>query len=106
VRRQSQAAAALSILVHADPKRCRAPVATALQKGTLSNLRPYFSDNKAWVEGDVASLNEVKAMAELVLINFASAIIHSAMFPQYPVRGVEETNQVSSEAGARPGGIS
>ncbi|HET6893282.1 MAG TPA: hypothetical protein VFH31_19435 [Pyrinomonadaceae bacterium] len=50
-------------------------------------LRPYFYDNKAWVEGDMASLNEVKAMAELVLNNFASAIIHSDVFPQYPVRG-------------------
>ena len=30
-------------------------------------------------------------MAELVLNNFASAIIHSAVFPEYPVRGVEET---------------
>jgi hypothetical protein len=54
-------------------------------------LRPYFYDNKAWVEGDTASLNEVKAMAELMLNNFASAIIHSAVFPEYPVRGVEET---------------
>lgn len=54
-------------------------------------LRPYFYDNKVWEEGDVASLNEVKAMAELVLNNFASAIIHSAVFPEYPVRGVEET---------------
>ena len=54
-------------------------------------LRPYFYDNKAWVEGDAASLNEVKAFAELVLNNFASAIIHSAAFPQYPIRGVEET---------------
>ena len=54
-------------------------------------LRPYFYDNKVWAEGDVASLDEVKAMAELVLNNFASAIIHSAVFPQYPVRGVEET---------------
>jgi hypothetical protein len=54
-------------------------------------LRPYFYDNKAWAEGDVASLNEVKAMAELILNNFASAIIHSAVFPEYPVRGVEET---------------
>ena len=26
-----------------------------------------------------------------MLNNFASAIIHSAVFPQYPVRGVEET---------------
>ena len=54
-------------------------------------LRPYFYDNKAWVEGDAASINEVKAFAELLLNNFASAIIHSAVFPQYPVRGVEET---------------
>jgi hypothetical protein len=54
-------------------------------------LRPYFYDNKAWIEGDEANLNEVKAFAELVLNNFASAIIHSAVFPQYPVRGVEET---------------
>src|SRR5882672_8061480 len=41
--------------------------------------------------GDVASRDEVKAMAELVLNNFASAIIHSAVFPEYPIRGVEET---------------
>ena len=54
-------------------------------------LRPYFYDNKTWVEGDVADVNEVKAMAELILNNFASAIIHSAVFPEYPVRGVEET---------------
>jgi hypothetical protein len=39
----------------------------------------------------VASGDEVKAMAELLLNNFASAIIHSAAFPQYPVRGVEQT---------------
>ena len=49
-------------------------------------LRPYFYENKPWIEGEVASLNEVKAMAELVLNNFASAIIHSAVFPEYPVR--------------------
>jgi hypothetical protein len=54
-------------------------------------LRPYFYDNRVWAEGDEASLNEVKAFAELVLNNFASAIIHSAAFPQYPIRGVEET---------------
>src|SRR6185503_2290983 len=52
---------------------------------------PYFYDNKAWAAGDVASADEVKAMAELLLNNFASAIIHSAAFPQYPVRGVEQT---------------
>jgi hypothetical protein len=54
-------------------------------------LRPYFYDNKLWEEGDRASLDEVKALAELLLGNFASAIIHSAAFPQYPVRGVEQT---------------
>ncbi|HEX5706422.1 MAG TPA: hypothetical protein VFX96_03960 [Pyrinomonadaceae bacterium] len=54
-------------------------------------LRPYFYENKCWNEGDRAGLDEVKAMAELLLNNFASAIIHSAVFPQYPVRGVEQT---------------
>ena len=54
-------------------------------------LRPYFYENKAWTEGDRAGSDEVKAMAELLLDNFASAIIHSAAFPQYPVRGVEQT---------------
>ena len=53
-------------------------------------LRPYFYENKAWKEGDQASLDEVKAMAELLLDNLASAIIHSAAFPQYPIRGVEQ----------------
>jgi type II secretory pathway pseudopilin PulG len=54
-------------------------------------LRPYFYDNKIWAEGDTASIDEVKALAELLLNNFASAIIHSAAFPQYPVRSVEQT---------------
>ena len=54
-------------------------------------LRPYFYENKAWMEGDRASRDEVKVMAELLLNNFASAMIHSAAFPQYPVRGVEQT---------------
>ncbi len=54
-------------------------------------LRPYFYENRPWAEGDRASSDEVKAMAELLLNNFASAIIHSAAFPQYPVRGVEQT---------------
>lgn len=54
-------------------------------------LRPYFYENRAWTDGDRASLDEVKAMAELILNNFASAIIHSAAFPQYPVRSVEQT---------------
>jgi hypothetical protein len=54
-------------------------------------LRPYFYDNKEWTLADRASEDEVKAMAELLLNNFASAIIHSAAFPQYPVRSVEQT---------------
>jgi len=54
-------------------------------------LRPYFYDNKIWNEADQASHDEIKAMAELMLNNFASAIIHSAAFPQYPVRSVEQT---------------
>lgn len=54
-------------------------------------LRPYFYENRPWAEGDRASGDEVKAMAELLLNNFASAIIHSAAFPQYPVRSVEQT---------------
>jgi hypothetical protein len=54
-------------------------------------LRPYFYENRAWAEGDVASHDEVMAMAEFLLSNFASAIIHSAAFPQYPIRGVEQT---------------
>jgi hypothetical protein len=54
-------------------------------------LRPYFYENKAWSDGDQASSDEVKAMAELLLDNLASAIIHSAAFPQYPIRGVEQT---------------
>lgn len=54
-------------------------------------LRPYFYENKQWSPGDTASADEIKAMAELLLNNFASAIIHSAAFPQYPVRSVEQT---------------
>jgi hypothetical protein len=54
-------------------------------------LRPYFYENKSWYKEDRASPDEVKALAELLLNNFASAIIHSAAFPQYPVRSVEQT---------------
>lgn len=54
-------------------------------------LRPYFYENKPWSPDDEASADEIKAMAELLLNNFASAIIHSAAFPQYPVRSVEQT---------------
>jgi hypothetical protein len=54
-------------------------------------LRPYFYESKVWKEGDQANRDELMIMAELLLDNFASAIIHSASFPQYPIRGVEQT---------------
>jgi hypothetical protein len=54
-------------------------------------LRPYFYESKLWREGDKADRDELMAMAELLLDNFASAIIHSASFPQYPIRGVEQS---------------
>jgi hypothetical protein len=54
-------------------------------------LRPYFYEARSWREGDQASPDEIKAMAELILNNFASALMHSATFPEYPVRGVDRT---------------
>lgn len=54
-------------------------------------LRPYFYEDTAWQEGDKATADEVKAMAELMLNNFASALMHSAAFPQYPVRGIDRS---------------
>jgi hypothetical protein len=54
-------------------------------------LRQYFYDGAEWREGDQASRDEVKAMGELMLNNFASALMHSAAFPQYPVRGIDRT---------------
>ena len=52
-------------------------------------LRPYFYSEAEWQPGDEVSPDEIKAMAELVLNNFASALMHSAAFPEYPVRGVD-----------------
>jgi hypothetical protein len=52
-------------------------------------LRPYFYENAAWKDGDRATADEVKLVAELILNNFASALMHSAAFPQYPVRGID-----------------
>lgn len=54
-------------------------------------LRPYFYDDAEWRPGEAASHEEVQAMAELMLNNFASALMHSATFPQYPVRGIDRT---------------
>jgi hypothetical protein len=53
------------------------------------NLRPYFYSEAEWKPGDEVPLDEVRAMAELILNNFASALMHSAAFPEYPVRGVD-----------------
>src|SRR5919112_594684 len=52
-------------------------------------LRPYFYSAAEWHAGDEVSLDEIRAMAELILNNFASALMHSAAFPEYPVRGVD-----------------
>ncbi len=52
-------------------------------------LRPYFYSGAEWKPGDEVSLDEIQAMAELILNNFASALMHSAAFPEYPVRGVD-----------------
>jgi hypothetical protein len=52
-------------------------------------LRQYFYSEAEWRPGDEVSLDEIKATAELILNNFASALMHSAAFPEYPVRGVD-----------------
>jgi len=52
-------------------------------------LRPYFYTDAEWRPEDKVSLDEIKAMAELILNNFASALMHAAAFPEYPVRGVD-----------------
>src|ERR1051325_1786248 len=52
-------------------------------------LRPYFYGEAEWQPGDEVSLDEIRAMAELMLNNFASALMHAAAFPEYPVRGVD-----------------
>ena len=54
-------------------------------------LRPYFYESAEWAAGDTASAGEVKAMAELMLNNFASALMHSAAFPEFPVRGIDRS---------------
>ena len=54
-------------------------------------LRPYFYEGRTWQDGDRATPDEVKAMAEVILNNFASALMHSAAFPEYPVRGIDRS---------------
>ena len=52
-------------------------------------LRPYFYSEALWTPSDEVSLDEIRAMAELMLNNFASALMHAAAFPEFPVRGVD-----------------
>ena len=52
-------------------------------------LRQYFYSEAEWRPEDEVSLDEIRAMAELILNNFASALMHAAAFPEYPVRGVD-----------------
>lgn len=52
-------------------------------------LRRYFYDGVRWEPGGAATEDEVKAVAELMLNSFASALMHSAAFPEYPVRGID-----------------
>jgi len=52
-------------------------------------LRPYFYDGRAWQAGDHASRDELLAVAELMLNEFASSLMHAAAFPEYPVRGID-----------------
>src|ERR1051326_1080507 len=39
------------------------------------NLRPYFYSEAEWQPGDEVSLAEIKAMADLILNSFASALM-------------------------------
>ena len=52
-------------------------------------LRPYFYSEAVWHPEAEVSLDEIRAMSELILNNFASALMHAAAFPEYPVRGVD-----------------
>lgn len=54
-------------------------------------LRRYFYEGAEWQEGDEATREELMAMGELMLNSFASALMHSAAFPEYPVRGIDRT---------------
>ena len=54
-------------------------------------LRPYFYEGRDIDAGGPASPDEIKAMAEVILNNFASSLMHSAAFPEYPLRGVDTT---------------
>lgn len=53
------------------------------------HLRRYFYDDVRWQPSDAATHDEVKLVSELLLNNFVSSVMHSAAFPQYPVRGID-----------------
>lgn len=53
-------------------------------------LRPYFYDNITGQHDDQAADEEIKTIAEIILTNYASSILHSALFPQYRFKFVEE----------------
>lgn len=53
------------------------------------HLRRYFYDDALWAAGDVATLDEIKLVSELLLNNFVSSLMHTATFPQYPIRGID-----------------
>lgn len=53
------------------------------------HLRPYFYEDAVWASDDTATRDEVRLMSELMLNNFVSSTMHSAAFPQYPVRGID-----------------
>src|SRR5262249_111257 len=53
-------------------------------------LRPYFYDNRERQPNDTVSDEAIKTMAELILNNYACAGLHSAKFPQYGFKLVEE----------------
>lgn len=53
------------------------------------HLRRYFYDDARWTSGDVATQDEIMLVSELLLNNFVSSLMHTATFPQYPIRGVD-----------------
>lgn len=52
-------------------------------------LRPFFYDNRPLPVGEDVLHAQIMMMAELMLNNFASSIIHSIQFPEYPIGSVE-----------------
>lgn len=55
------------------------------------HLRPFFYEGREFPTGDEGLDNEVAAMAEWVLTNFATAISLAVMLPEYPIGALKET---------------